>query len=60
MQRQVEAATDIFRVHDEMSEIGIAYGVLDRDGSTPGFEEKGAAASPAETAAANDQAEQAA
>jgi hypothetical protein len=35
MQRQVEAAIDNFRVHDEMSELGIAYGVLDRDNSTP-------------------------
>ena len=58
MQRQVEAATDIFRVHDEMSEIGIAYGVLDRDGSTPGFEEKGAAADRTEAAAAKGHAEQ--
>lgn len=60
MQRQVEATTDIFRVHDEMSEIGIAYGVLDRDGSTPGFEEKGAASARTEEVAANGQAEQAA
>jgi hypothetical protein len=35
MQRQVEAANDIFRVHDQMVEVGVAYGVLDRDGSTP-------------------------
>lgn len=33
--RTVEAASDVFRVHDEMSRVGIAYGVLDEDGSTP-------------------------
>jgi hypothetical protein len=35
MQRQVEAANNIFRVHDQMVEVGLTYGVLDRDKSTP-------------------------
>jgi len=35
MHQQVQAATNLFRVHDEMSEIGVAYGVLDHERSTP-------------------------
>lgn len=33
--RTVQAASDIFRVHDEMSRAGIEYGVFDEKNSTP-------------------------
>jgi len=41
MQRQLQTAIDIFRVHDELSELAATYNVLDRDHSTPesGFQD---------------------
>ncbi len=36
-QSLVEGSNDIFRVHDEMSGIGMELGFLDENGSTPKF-----------------------
>jgi hypothetical protein len=49
MQQQVRAANNVFRVHDEMSQIGVAFGVIDHSGSTPqsGLGEQPPATTPA-------------